>query len=74
MLRDRIQESIVDEARNLVSRAETVVGSRSGHPLSKEIRQQVGDLNKLIERGDKEALEDKMDDLLRLLTELEAAR
>lgn len=73
MLRERIHESIVDEARSLASRAESLVGTRQGHPLSKEIRQQTADLKRLIDAGDKGALEDKMDDLLRLLTELEAA-
>lgn len=73
MLRERIQESILDEARSLASRADSLAGSRSGHPLSKEIKQQTADLKRLIDSGDKNALEDKMDDLLRLLTELEAA-
>lgn len=73
MLRDRIQESIVDEARNLVSRADSMTISRPSHPLSKEVKQHTSDLKKLIDAGDKGALEDKMDDLLRLLTELEAA-
>jgi molecular chaperone DnaK len=73
MLRERIQESIVDEARNLAERAESMVGARPGHPLSKQIKQQSVDLRRLIDAGDKGALEDKMDDLLRMLAELEAA-
>jgi molecular chaperone DnaK len=73
MLRDRIQESIIDEARSLLARAQALAGARTSHPLSKEISLQTADLKKLIDAGDKAALEDKMDDLLRLLTELEAA-
>jgi molecular chaperone DnaK len=73
MLRSRIQESVVDEARNLVSRAEGLAGSRGGHPLSKEVKNQAAELKRLIDDGDRNAMEDKMDDLLRVLTELEAA-
>lgn len=73
MLRERIQSSVTDEARNLISRAESLIGSRAGHPLSSEIRQQTSDLRRLVDRGESDGLEDKMDDLLRLLTELEAA-
>ncbi len=73
MLRERIQQSVLDEAQNLLARAEAVVGAHGSHPLAKEVRQSAADLKKLIDKGDKAALEDKMDDLLRLLTELEAA-
>ncbi|MBX7247068.1 MAG: Hsp70 family protein [Candidatus Sumerlaeaceae bacterium] len=73
MLRDRITESVVDEARNLVGRAEKLAGTQPGHPLAKEVKTQVASLRTLIDRGDSAALEEKMDDLLRLLTELEAA-
>ncbi|MCX7718126.1 MAG: molecular chaperone DnaK [Candidatus Sumerlaeaceae bacterium] len=73
MLRERIQESVVDEARSLISRAESLATARSGHPLAREIQQQTGELKRLLDRGDRGAMEDKMDDLLRLLTELEAA-
>lgn len=73
MLRERIQQSVLDEAQNLLSRAEALVGAHGSHPLAKEVRQTAADLKKLIDKGDKAALEDKMDDLLRLLTELEAA-
>ena len=59
--------------RSLVSRAEQLIGARSAHPLSREVKQHASDLKALIDTGDKGAMEDKMDDLLRLLTELEAA-
>lgn len=73
MLRSRIQESVVDEARNLVGRAESMAGSRGGHPLSREVKNQAAELKRLIEGDDRNAMEDKMDDLLRVLTELESA-
>lgn len=73
MLRERIHDSIVDEARNLAERADSLAGTRPGHPLSKQVKQQSADLRRLVDDGDKNALEDKMDDLLRTLSELEAA-
>lgn len=73
MLRNRIQESVVDEAMGLVSRAESLATTRSGHPLSKEVKNQASELKRIIGSGDQTAMEDKMDDLLRVLTELEAA-
>lgn len=73
MLRERIQQSILDEAQNLLQRSESVLASRASHPLAKQVREQTQELKKLLNAGDKEALEEKMDDLLRVLTELEAA-
>ncbi|MCX7019624.1 MAG: Hsp70 family protein [bacterium] len=73
MLRERIQETVVDEARDLVARAETLAKSRSAHPLARQIQQQTAELRHLIDSGDNAALEDKIDDLLRMITELEAA-
>ena len=73
MLRDRIQESVVEEARGLMSRAEALLQSRGSHPLAKEVRQQAQEMQSLMDGGDRNALEDKMDDLLRILTEFEAA-
>ena len=73
MLRDRIQESVMDEARGLIDRANGMLSKNTGHPLAKELQGQSIDLKKLIEQGDKVALEDKMDDVLRLLAELESA-
>ncbi len=73
MLRDRIKESVVEEARGLMGRAESLLSSRGSHPLAREVRDHTKELQKLIDSGDRNALEDKMDDLLRTLTELEAA-
>lgn len=73
MLRERIQESVVDEARGLLSRAEALATANSAHPLAQELNSTTADLRRLIDNGDRNALEDKMDDVLRLVTELEAA-
>ena len=73
MLRDRIQESVVEEARGLMTRAEVLLQSRGAHPLAKEVRQHAQEMQGLMDGGDRNALEDKMDDLLRILTEFESA-
>ncbi|MCX7625882.1 MAG: molecular chaperone DnaK [Candidatus Sumerlaeaceae bacterium] len=73
MLRERMQQSIMDEAHNLLSRSEALLASRGGHPLAKQVKEHAQQLKQLLSSGDKDAVEDKMDDLLRVLTELEAA-
>jgi hypothetical protein len=56
-----------------MGRAEALLSSRGAHPLAREVRDHTKELQQLIDSGDRNALEDKMDDLLRTLTELEAA-
>jgi len=73
MLRERMQQSVMDEAQNLLARSESVLASHGTHPLAKQVRERAQELKKLLDAGDKAAVEDKMDDLLRVLTELEAA-
>jgi molecular chaperone DnaK len=73
MLRERMQQSVLDEAQNLLSRSDTVLAAHGSHPLAKQVRDHAQELKHLLNSGDKDALEDKMDDLLRVLTELEAA-
>ncbi len=73
MLRERMKQSIMDEAQNLILRADEALAAHGTHPLAKQVREQAQKLKELINAGDKDALEDKMDDLLRVLTELEAA-
>ena len=74
MLRDRIQESVVDEARNLVGRAEALLQHRA--PTTRwprrSRRRQPSCAASSID-GDQAVIEDKMDGLLRMLAELEAA-
>lgn len=73
MLRERMQQSVMDEAQNLLSRSEAVLASHGNHPLAKQVKESAQALKQLLKSGDKEAVEEKMDDLLRVLTELEAA-
>jgi molecular chaperone DnaK len=73
MLRERMQQSVMDEAQNLLSRSEAVLASHGNHPLAKQVKESAQALKQLLKSGDKDAVEEKMDDLLRVLTELEAA-
>jgi molecular chaperone DnaK len=73
MMQSRLEQSAVEEAAGLAQRAESLANSHSANPLAEDLRTQAGELRTLINQGDRDAIEDKMDDLLRLLTELEAA-
>lgn len=73
MMQSRLEQSAIEEATSLAQRAESVANSHSANPLAEDLRTQAGELRTLISAGDRDAIEDKVDDLLRLLTELEAA-
>lgn len=73
MMQSRMQQSAIEEAEGLAQRAESLANTHSADPLAEEIRNQVEELRALITQGEQEPIEDKMDDLLRLLTELEGA-
>lgn len=73
MLRERMQQSVMDEAQNLLARSEAVLAAHGNHPLAKQVKESAQALKQLLKSGDKDAVEEKMDDLLRVLTELEAA-
>ncbi len=72
MLQDRIRESRSDEARNILERAESIMAVSGGHPMTTDLRNQTGQLREAIEAGDEEAINDMIDDVLRLMTEIEA--
>lgn len=73
MMRSRTQQSTLDEAEGLADRADSVAAASASHPLAAELKQQADELRKLMEQGETDAIEDKMDDLLRTMTEMEAA-
>jgi molecular chaperone DnaK (HSP70) len=73
ILRQKIAESVVDEARGLVSRAEVLLTGSGGHPLAVDLRSSIQQLNRMLGEGNTTNIENKMDDILRLVTELEAA-
>lgn len=73
MMQSRLEQSAIEEASSLAQRAESAANSHSANPLAEDLRAQAGELRTLINAGDRDAIEDKVDDVLRLLTELEAA-
>jgi molecular chaperone DnaK len=72
MLRQRISDSVLDEADNLLRRADQALGSASGRQAD-ELQRQITDARSLIEAGDTEGLEDLMDEINRQVTDMEAA-
>lgn len=72
MLQDRIRESRTDEARNILERAESVMAISGTHPMSNDLKGQAKQLRDAIEAGDEDAINDLIDDVLRVMTEIEA--
>jgi molecular chaperone DnaK len=72
MLADKIKESRGEEARNVLERAESVMAVSSGHPMTAELRTQAQQLREAIEMGDEDKINDMIDDVLRVMTEIEA--
>ncbi|MCC6548354.1 molecular chaperone DnaK [Candidatus Sumerlaeota bacterium] len=72
ILQDRIKESRSDEARNILQRAESIMAGSGNHPLSQELRSQTSELRTAIESGDEEKVNEIIDDVLRVMTEIEA--
>ena len=71
-LRQRISESVIDEADNIVKRAEKAIASQSG-PAADELRGRIDNAKRMIKSGGGDGLEDLIDDINRRTTELEAA-
>lgn len=72
ILQDRIKESRSDEARNILQRAESIVAGSGNHPLTQELMSQTSELRTAIESGDEEKVNEIIDDVLRVMTEIEA--
>ncbi len=72
LLRQRISESVLDEAHAMIRRAEGAIAKMKpadGRSLSEK----VANAKRMVDSGDTDGLEDLMDDINRRLTELEAA-
>jgi molecular chaperone DnaK len=72
MLRDRMKESVEDQARQLLERADKAVTASRNNPLSPKVSSGAGRLRDVIKAGKNEEIEKAMDDLLHVLTNLEA--
>jgi molecular chaperone DnaK len=73
MLKSKIQESRVEEAKNVLTRAERTLSASATHPMAKELRSKVSTLKQLVDDGAEDKIDDVLDDIIRVLTQLEAA-
>ncbi|MBX3729928.1 MAG: Hsp70 family protein [Candidatus Sumerlaeia bacterium] len=74
MLRSKISESRHEEARNMLERAQATLSALGGdHSMSAELKAMADRLRDAIDEGDESLLDDTIDDLLRLLAEIEAS-
>ena len=71
-LRAKIKESRTEEAKAVLDRAQKAVQQARNHPRASELEQRTSDLRMAVDAGDEAALDDMIDELLRLLTEIEA--
>jgi molecular chaperone DnaK len=72
MLRQRIADTMVDEAETMLARADKVLANASGDSAS-ELTAQVAQAREMLTGDDTGGLEDLMDEINRRITELEAA-
>ncbi|MEQ8822593.1 MAG: Hsp70 family protein [Sumerlaeia bacterium] len=73
LLRSRIADSRHEEARNMLERAEATLSVASDHPLSTDLRKRTDSLRDAIETGDENDMDTTIDDMLRILAEIEAS-
>ncbi|GAB4315566.1 MAG: molecular chaperone DnaK [Candidatus Sumerlaeia bacterium] len=72
ILRQRIVETTTDEADNVLKRAERVLSSHPSHPLSRELKTKATALKEMIASGETAPLSDMLEDILRVLADIEA--
>ncbi|MCB2153621.1 molecular chaperone DnaK [bacterium] len=73
LLRSKIKESRGEEARNMLERAEATLAVASDHPLSTDLQKRTEELRALVDAGDEHGLDETIDDMLRILAEIEAS-
>jgi len=74
ILRDRIQQSRVDEANSIIKRAEILIASNSSHPMANTLRGKTEALKSLVQSGaDDTRLEEAIDTVVQILSTMEAA-
>ena len=74
MLRDRIQQNRIEEAQQVVDRAEKAIATHGDHPIISNLKTKNDELKTLMESGvDDNRLETAIDEVVRLLTTMEAA-
>lgn len=71
-LRSKISDSRADEARSMLERAEATLGADPEHPKAADLRELLDSLRLAIEEGDEAKMDDCIDDMLRVLAEIES--
>jgi len=72
MLRDRMKESVEEQAQHLLERAEKAVTRSRSHPLTPRISTSASRLREVLKAGKQDEIEKVMEDLLRIVDEIEA--
>lgn len=73
MLRVKIQERREEEIKDILSRVEKALASGGAQPQAAELRAKSEQLRKAVSSGDEKLMDTLIDELLRLLTEVEMA-
>jgi len=72
VLRERMKESLDEQAHQLLERTEKVAATASGHPLTAQVNSRAAHLRQLVDSGASEEVERAMEELLRMVDEIEA--
>ncbi len=73
VLRSKINDTRNEEARNMIERAEATLGAAPDHPQSVDLQRRTDELRKAVEMGDERVMDEIIDDMLRILAEIEAS-
>jgi len=73
MLRTKIADSRTDEARTMLERAMATLDAAGDHVLASSLRSRTEELQHAMEAGDEAQLDEIIDELLRLLADIEAS-
>ena len=73
LLRAKIKETRGDEMRSVIERAEKAISAAASHPLANDLRSKTGELQKVLQAGDQTKADELLDELIRMLAEVEAA-
>ncbi len=73
LLRAKIKETRGDEMRSVIERAEKAISAAASHPLANDLRSKTGELQKVLKAGDQAKADELLDELIRMLAEVEAA-
>lgn len=73
-LREKIKHNVSDEARDVIDRAQALMGTMNDHPRAGDLRSRVSALKSRLDRGgDAHEIEEMIFDLMRVVNELESA-